>query len=221
MTAWSLILQGRENEVGTPHGSDDIDPLATLGTSPTEPHKLASQQLSLWGLAGWGLRQASNFLVRKKECRVICVPLAFINSLREKAMAELMAQSPTGTIHTDANGHQHSFVSESDVLLAWWTRLAIAHLNPKSSQAVVIANAYDFRSTIKPELIPQNTPYIGNCVSFITVISLRRQSSEQACLLPCLLTSSSCRRPRDAGAGRSVDGAAPGQRQVEDAGVVW
>lgn len=45
LDAWSLMLQGREDEILHLHGVE-TDPMATLGTHPTEPYRHADQQFS-------------------------------------------------------------------------------------------------------------------------------------------------------------------------------
>ncbi|KAF1957036.1 hypothetical protein CC80DRAFT_561506 [Byssothecium circinans] len=168
LDAWSLVLQGMEDEVAAPHGSD-VDPLVTLGTNITEYHKLNTHRMGILGLIGYGLGQLGSF-VRKKENRIVCVPFAFVQALRERVVADLASQEPTGAARIDEKGMQHPFLSEGDVLVAWWTRLVIAHLPPRSSQTVVLNHAYCLRATLTPDLIPSNAPYVSNAVGFIPVM---------------------------------------------------
>ena len=168
LDAWCLMVQGREDEVVAPHGSD-VDPLATLGTTTTEPHKLTSRRMGTLGLVGYGVGQVGSFL-RKKENRMVCVPHEFVQALREKAVADLASQTPAGVVQIDEDGMQQPFLSEGDVLCAWWTRLAIAHLPPSPSQTVVLNNAYCLRKTLTPDLIPEGAPYVSNAIGFIPVL---------------------------------------------------
>jgi hypothetical protein len=72
LDAWTLILQGREEEVRVPVGVD-IDPLEQLGRDPTERHKLEEQRMGIWGMLSWGLGQLPH-LWRKQETRMVCIP---------------------------------------------------------------------------------------------------------------------------------------------------
>lgn len=158
--AWCLIMNGKGDEVKTPHGAD-ADPFTTLGTVPTEPHKLETQKMSLFGLVGYGVGQALNF-IRKQESRMVCVPLTFVEELRKHAIEDLTSAEPTAS--------SEPFLSEGDVLCAWWTRLAIAHLPPTSAQTVVLNMAYDIRKPLQHDLLPTNAPYVSNAVGFVHAI---------------------------------------------------
>jgi hypothetical protein len=160
LDAWSLILHGKADEVVPPYGAD-FDPFTTLGMNPTEPHKLTSNRMGTFGLVGYGLGQVSNF-IRKQENRMVCVPHSFVKKLRESAIESLSA------VQTDNT--EKPFLSEGDVLCAWWTKLAIAHLPPDSSQTVVLNNAYCLRKTLQPDVIPKNAAYVSNAIGFINVL---------------------------------------------------
>jgi hypothetical protein len=157
LDAWCLMLDGKDDEVEALYGAD-TDPFTTLGTAPTEPHKLASQQMGIFGLVGYGLGQAMDF-IRKQENRMVCVPVSFIQKLRDEAIAEL------ASAESDPSA-PNPFLSEGDVLCAWWTRLAVSHLPPTSAQTVVLNNAYDIRKHI----IPEEARYVSNAIGFINVM---------------------------------------------------
>lgn len=161
LDAWCLMLDGKDNEVKTPFGAD-TDPLSTLGMEPRESHKLASQQMGVIGLTSYGLGQALEFM-RKQENRMVCVPPSFVQKLREEAIAELASAQSDAFMPAP-------FLTESDVLCAWWTRLAVAHLPPGSLQTVVLNNAYDIRKPLRTDLIPEGAPYVSNAIGFINVL---------------------------------------------------
>lgn len=161
LDAWILMLEGRADEVVSPPDSA-IDPLANLGMNPKEAHKLADQRLSMFGLAKYG---ASNILdfVRSQENRMVCVPASFIKKIREEALADLKRAS--------ANPNGDIFLSEGDILCAWWTRVAITHLPRDSKRLVVLNNAYSLRKPLADDLLPaKNGPYISNAIGFLNVL---------------------------------------------------
>lgn len=89
LDAWILMLQSRSGEIIPPQGGDS-DPLANLGRSPTEAHKLEAQRLSMFGLAQYGINNVLD-LFRAQEHRMACVPGSFVANLRKEAISELAA----------------------------------------------------------------------------------------------------------------------------------
>jgi len=156
--AWTLMLQGRADEVLPAHGAD-VDPLAELGTSPTEPHKLEAQRISMFGLAQYGLGNVLDFW-RTQENRVVSVPDSFVAKLREIAERDLASVS-----------EKPPFLSEGDILCAWWTRLAVSHLPRDSKRTVVLNNAYSLRAPLAGDLLPASAgPYVSNAIGFVPVL---------------------------------------------------
>lgn len=157
LDAWSLVLQGRDEEVPPLHGFDS-DPLARLGRDPKEKYKLAERRLSVWQIIVFGIRYAFEMVWWGDEGRVLCVPNTFITALRETALQELASES---------EGNKKPFLSESDVLCAWLTRLAISNLPKDSSQTILISNALDYRSLLANDLLPRNGVLLGNAVTVV------------------------------------------------------
>ncbi|RSM00556.1 hypothetical protein CDV31_011722 [Fusarium ambrosium] len=157
LTAWSLILQGRQDEILPLHGAGS-DPLTELGCHPTEPHKLADRQLSTLGLVRYGLNHITEFALRGNETRIVCVPAAFMDKLREEAMRDFSV---------DSSSDEDTFLSEGDILCAWWTRIAISHLPQDSNTNVILYNAYSLRSVLSKDLLPAGTSYLSNATGFI------------------------------------------------------
>jgi hypothetical protein len=180
LDAWTLVLKGRENEVKAPYGMD-WDPFLKLGVDPTEPHKLASQQLGMFGLVGFGIGLVPTVL-RKQETRMVCVPRPFLEKLRQDAIAELASVSGDASVE--------SFLTENDVLCAWWTKFAIAHLPQKSTQTVNVNIAFDMRKRLTPDVIPENTTYLSNGVSFVNVLLTVEDITER----PVSYTASAIRK---------------------------
>ena len=113
LDAWSLVLQGREDKVVPVHGVE-TDPMATLGTHPTEPYQHADKQFSTWQMIIFSLRYAFDqiFWRPKDESRVICVPAAYVQSLCNTARADITAAN-----HGD-NGEDTPFINEGDIMCA-------------------------------------------------------------------------------------------------------
>lgn len=182
LDAWMLMLQGREDEISEPLGPQEYI-LENCGKNPTEPHVLTEQHVSKPGLVWWALQNSYNLLIRKQEHRMVCVPATYLAKLREKALAELVAQA-------SGEKSEAPFLSEGDVLVAWISRLAIANLPRDSDKTVCIhfcyildhwrlyANlaiqvavqqAYQWRP-ILGDLIPDKRPFLSNCVGFLSTL---------------------------------------------------
>lgn len=157
LNAWTLMLQGRNDEVVSPHGEGG-DPLADLGKSPTEPHVLSNRRLSKFGLVKYGIRNIGD-LFRKQENRMVCIPGSFIAILRAKSIEELVSA-----------GVDQPFLTEGDVLCALWTRMVISNLSHDSQRLVVLNNAYSLRVSLEADLLPKDAPYVSNAISFIHVM---------------------------------------------------
>ncbi|RDA85223.1 hypothetical protein CP532_3290 [Ophiocordyceps camponoti-leonardi (nom. inval.)] len=161
LRAVSLALQGRHEEIPKTYAVD-VDPLAELGRHPTERHKLWRQKLSFFGFVCLGLRNLCSIFLSSLERRVICIPAAFVASLRRDALAELEADKPAT---------KNLFLTEGDVLSAWWTRLCLstqAARNP--GRTVVLRNAISLRTILSGKLLQRDRPYLGNAFQFIDVL---------------------------------------------------
>ncbi|KAK6073349.1 hypothetical protein SCUP515_06961 [Seiridium cupressi] len=158
---WTLILQGREAEVTPLHGVEK-DPLAELGKHPREVHKLADRRMGMPTLVGYVLKNIVDLGFRGKENRVACIPAAFIQKVRSDALQELASD-------TSLEDGKSLFLSEGDVLVAWWSRLVVSHLSkPKNTT----------RSVLTEEL-PPGSLYISNCMGFINTLLPSQELLEQ------------------------------------------
>ncbi|KAE9571852.1 hypothetical protein CGMCC3_g11977 [Colletotrichum fructicola] len=160
LDAWVLMLQGRDGEIASPYGGDapgvDFDPLAKFGCHSTEPYKLRSQLMSSLSLGAWAIGNLLEFLVN-----------------------DSMSELQDGPNPSDAT----SFLSEGDVLCAWWTKIATAHLPENASarrRTLVLNNAYSLRKALGGDTGPlplkstdsnkMDAPYLSNAVGFINVV---------------------------------------------------
>ncbi|KAK9789179.1 hypothetical protein SCARD494_09378 [Seiridium cardinale] len=167
---WTLILQGREAEVIPLHGVEK-DPLAELGKHPREVHKLTDRRMGMPTLVGYVLKNIVDLGFRGKENRIACIPAAFIQKLRSDALQELT--SDTGL--EDGKG---LFLSEGDVLVAWWSQLVVSHLSKPKNTTIAIQNAFSQRSVLTEEL-PPGSLYISNCMGFINTLLPSQELLEQ------------------------------------------
>lgn len=155
LRAWSLVINGREDEVPEFHGADS-DPLATLGLRPTEKFMHADKQIGIRQMIILGLRYVCHMLRNPKSeesGRTIFVPAAYIQHLRENARSELKV------LGTDS---QVPFISEGDILTAWWAQqLARAQLKPSNRQ-VALYNVFGLRGRLDQDLLPPDRAYVGN-----------------------------------------------------------
>ncbi|OLN87672.1 hypothetical protein CCHL11_05646 [Colletotrichum chlorophyti] len=185
LDAWTLMLQGREDEILQPLAPNNYV-LENIGRNPTEPHALATHRISVPGIVSWVLRNVYSLALSSKEHRMLCVPAAYLAKLRTKALAELAAQAfATGQKATP-------FLSEGDVLVAWTTRLAMTNLSQDSERCVgvclprpptlditfltvhvcfkvAVQQAYQWRPVLA-DLIPANKPFLSNCVGFLVTL---------------------------------------------------
>lgn len=140
LQGWSAVLRGQEDEVPILVGFNH-DPLAGLSeTKPSQPYIFADKLL----LGVSWLIFAFHYLFelfwyRKEEERVIFLPAHYLQRMRDTAMGELALQN---------TGDKKPFVSESDVLFAWWTRIVLRALEPAPSRTIMIRNVFDCRSIL-------------------------------------------------------------------------
>lgn len=163
--AWSLVLQGRVDEVPPLHGVY-TDPLATLGTRPTEPYKHVDQWLGPWGSLVFIARVLVDRIWNPgatSENRYLRVPAAYVKTLRDRALA-------------DVRGTDTTFLSEGDALSAWYTRQIIQALgkSPASTQPLAISNVFGLRRVLT-DLLPADRPYVGNTVYAVSVFTTVRE----------------------------------------------
>lgn len=166
---WALVLNGRQAEVPLVHGFDE-DPLRELGLHPTEPYELADHALSSLGTASYALRNGYSIFIGKKQTRTVCIPAAFLAKLRKTALQELK----------DA-GQKDPFLTDNDLLTAWWSRLAFSHLPP--NKPVTIMQAMSARRALEKDYLPPDKVYISNCLTFTSVLKTKEEVDKSLGLL--------------------------------------
>ncbi|KAF2660737.1 hypothetical protein K491DRAFT_588653 [Lophiostoma macrostomum CBS 122681] len=178
LTAWTAILEGREDDVPEIYGYD-TDPLATFGKDG-EPEKQEKSVLEDKVLKGWGLfkfivNYIWEIMVYSEELRMICVPPAFFKRVKENMLDDLRSESPD-TIITDMSNPAapKPFLSDGDILSAWYMRLItscqpwVSRVSPKTT--ILYMNPFGLRQVLEstePKLLPKGKAYIANCVMAI------------------------------------------------------
>ncbi|TLD05272.1 uncharacterized protein PgNI_09065 [Pyricularia grisea] len=166
--AWSLVLQGRADQVPETCGFDH-DPLRNLAAlhKPSAPPFLHARLVtSLLGSMVWALRRAYDvFWQPAEETRMVRVPGRFVERLRQKALEELAV-----------GGAKSAWVSEGDVLVAWWSRYATQHLPPDTP--VMLTVAYNMRKALAGVLLPpadERKVFLSNCATGVMAYTTARE----------------------------------------------
>ncbi|KAJ5159316.1 uncharacterized protein N7500_008967 [Penicillium coprophilum] len=153
--AWIAVLNGRETEV-PPFLPFDQDPLCTLGKGVsrqnyTNFHRLLSGlSLVLFGLRYlWEL-----FWFRAEEEHSIRLPGHCVNQMRETARRQLTA--------TTAEGVEPPFLSEPDIVSAWWVKTLVTALNPSRDRAIMVMSPFNVWSVFSEQFPSGGKGFIGN-----------------------------------------------------------
>ncbi|KAL3447668.1 hypothetical protein BJX65DRAFT_318068 [Aspergillus insuetus] len=156
LKAWTYVLKGQEEQVPIFQGVGD-DPLGQL-TERTPAHKYVNSNLML---RGCGLLI---FIIRyifeaiwywNNRTHIICVPGHLVDELRIQGLHEM----------ADPKNDEHSnFLTEDDVLLAWWTKAMIRALNPSRNRMVSLVSMFNIRSMLVNGPLSENTAFITNTI---------------------------------------------------------
>lgn len=152
---WLAALHGKAEQLAPYLGFKDKDPLENLQLGKQPPKYLFSDRL----LKG---RKFLNFAVRNvierfwypdASLRFVTLPSVFVDRLVESARNELA----TG------QKDEKAFISDSDVLCAWWTRVIVKTLNVHPDRPVSLTNRFDSRDILaKMGLLPSNVTLVAN-----------------------------------------------------------
>ncbi|OBS20406.1 hypothetical protein FPOA_06777 [Fusarium poae] len=146
----------------------DYDPLAEFGKHPKEVHKLADQRMTTASMLTYAAWNGYSLAVAKKETRMVCIPGWFLKKLHATALEELVA-----------SGVKNPFVTENDVLVAWWSRIAISHLPSDSKRPVTIQVGMSLRKTLEKDLLLPGKPFVSNCFGFTNLLLSARDLKQQ------------------------------------------
>ncbi|GIK04023.1 hypothetical protein Aspvir_008098 [Aspergillus viridinutans] len=160
LKAWTAIMNGRD-QVPTFQQVGE-DPAARF-TDRTPADTYVNGSFLLTGVRFLGFIACYLFELiwhRGQNKRIICIPGRYIDEMREQALHELAEQK----LAEQNKEGPAPFLSESDVLLAWWLKALVRALNPSPGRLVSLWNVFDIRSTALQESPSENTAFITNAI---------------------------------------------------------
>lgn len=180
LNAWTATLRGDQEAVPKLRGFRS-DPLSELGQrTPAEKYiyydRVFGRKDFLWFI---GLNILERIWHRQEERRTISLPASSLKYLHSRAMAEV-------SVITPIDEFSKSFVSESDVLLAWWVRTLNYALGVQRNQRIMVNNALNLRTSPDEVVDFGNDVYMGNalcmCPTFLQGIQLAEENLGQIAL---------------------------------------
>jgi hypothetical protein len=159
MTAWLCVLDGQEDKIRPFHGFTE-DPLRkAVGLVAKEKHVFYDQIAGPLGLASFVLGVLLEIIrFPQQETRTICIPDKYVRMLKAEANSDL------ALLAAETENGEAPFVSDSDVLFAWWARLTVSCQNVRPSRPVRLGNIFTLRGAID-DILPPNAAYVGNAIS--------------------------------------------------------
>ncbi|PYI17552.1 hypothetical protein BO99DRAFT_444609 [Aspergillus violaceofuscus CBS 115571] len=157
--SWALVLQGREDEIPAFHGYAH-DPLASFGTDPQSAtrYMYAGRQLTGWRKYLFIAHQLYDGWRYRTGSRIVCIPGAYLATLRQRAITEIRTST----------GDETAFVSDNDVITAWFTRLTLSALYPRTSTRTMrIMNAFTLSTVLGDSHLPTSKAFISNAATEI------------------------------------------------------
>ncbi|KAF2705747.1 hypothetical protein K504DRAFT_459840 [Pleomassaria siparia CBS 279.74] len=182
LSAWTAMLEGREDDVPEFHGFDS-DPLATLGApidetqlgdaSQVEEYVYENRVVSGWKMLRWVLGFMWELLVyRQEETRCVVLPAALFKKLKSEALEELSSIDPMAMVTDKSN---RPFLSDGDVLCAFLTRLIVSSQpwlpSARPTKTIQVMNIFGMRPLLtetSPKLLPKGVAYVANCSTSIS-----------------------------------------------------
>jgi hypothetical protein len=156
LKAWTDVLKGQEEQVPIFQGVGD-DPLAQL-TERTPAYKHVNFNLMLrgFGLLIFFIRYIFELIwYWNDQTHIICIPGHIVDEMRTQALHEM----------ADLKDEEYApFLSEDDVLLAWWTKAMIRALSPYRNRTVSLISMFDIRSMLLNDPLSENTAFITNAI---------------------------------------------------------
>jgi hypothetical protein len=143
--AWTAILDGRDNEI-PPFVGFEEDPLGSLVEDV--PAAEASH------VSPKTLESAGGQVPPAEEGKTVRIPGSCIRKLKEQAMEGLR----------DQTGDRTLFVSEADVLCAWWARTHVSVVKPPPDQAITLFNVVNFRGHAE-DVLSNSKLFVGNATA--------------------------------------------------------
>lgn len=159
---WIMSLNGRLDSVPDLYGFD-FDPLEKLGQKATESSVLDPYRITGFRLFLFIVNYIIQSFGQKQTIKTICISPTALKKLKSQALAEVQAFDPK------------AFISDGDVISAWWAKLGTLHIAKSKNRMVTILNTYNLRSLLAKSypnpnstpLIPEGKPYIANTTDAI------------------------------------------------------
>ncbi|KAL5361455.1 hypothetical protein BJX96DRAFT_185294 [Aspergillus floccosus] len=136
LRAWAATLHEKEHEVPGLDESDDVRSHLTEST-PAQNSVLNRYVLGKFQTIVFAARRLFETLCHTQEDRIVCIPGAFVQELRAKALADL-------------NPAEKVFISENDVVLAWFASTILSVAGASKSRSLVLMNSFDIRAVALP-----------------------------------------------------------------------
>ncbi|KAL3439812.1 hypothetical protein BJX65DRAFT_315383 [Aspergillus insuetus] len=176
LRSWLAVLHGRDADV-LPLTSFSYSPIDAMATGTPADRYIWHSHLVRWPGLLFVIIKALWEALWGKEERLICVPGRFLDSMREDALKDLAVSttpfnpSPSPSVDDNAklkdkvqdkavNQNLSTFVSHSDVLVAWFTRIAVSASHQSGTTPLVISNSFD----IRPVCSLSNAAYLMNSI---------------------------------------------------------
>ncbi|KIA75846.1 hypothetical protein HK57_00373 [Aspergillus ustus] len=147
LRAWIAVLHGREDEVPELGGFEDARSHLTEG-APATKYLLHQYILGWYQTIVFGCWRFIETLWSSEEDRVVCIPRQFVQELRANVLDEL------------DSGKGETFVSNNDVLLAWFARTILSIAGPLRNRSLVLMNSFNIRSVA----LSSQPAFINNAV---------------------------------------------------------
>lgn len=158
VSAWSLVLAGRKDEV-PPLAGWRSDPMAALykpevtKEAPLEEAGLASKLLTGWRLAVFGIRFLFESYWYTYNSRIVSIPRKTIDALIAQARSQLPQI-------VDAKTAEKPFISENDVIVALMQQIYARSQPAGSTRTIGILMAVDPRE--RASAFRSDTAYVQN-----------------------------------------------------------
>lgn len=143
--AWTAILAGRDDEIPPIVGFEE-DPLGSL----VEDVPIAQGS----HVSPRTVEAVGDQMPPAEVGKAVRIPGSCIRKLKEQAMKGLH----------DQTGDRKLFVSESDILYAWWARTHVSVVKPPPDQAITLFNVVNFRGHAE-DILSNGKLFVGNATA--------------------------------------------------------
>ena len=177
LNSLTMLLQNKEKYL--PKVIDPtVQPLRDFGEGiAIQEYKLYHRILrTVSFLAQYVLFQCPWCFIRGTEQRTICIPRSFMQRLKEREVAK--------------DSKEQTFVSDADLLCAWWTRVLSRHLAKSWYSSVAVYNLLALHPYLAKSHLNPAIAYVGNAVAYLPTLI----SSEEARLGSISSIATSIRR---------------------------